>query len=314
MSADRTVSSMPRFGTALLHPRYWLQWLALALFYLFSMMPMAVIDSVAHRLGGLFYRINQKRVRFANINLKMCFPEMEQAERERLVREHFQHQMRSVMHYGLVWWASRRRLQSMVEIQGQEIIESCRQQGRNVIALTSHSVGLEFSVGALGLYHECSGPYKPMKNPLVDWLVARGRTRFGVRAYTRDEGLRPIIKDTKQGRVMIYLADEDLGADKSVFADFFAAKKATIPVLARLAKQCNASVVPCTSCYDTVRRKYIVHLYDALDDFESHDEQASAENMNRAVERTVKQCVAQYFWTLRLFKTRPEGEAPVYAK
>ena len=313
MNERQSVSGMPRFHAGLLHPRYWPTWLGLALFRLFSLLPIAIIDAVAGALGKGFYRINAKRVRFAHANLMQCFPELSAEERDEIVKQHFVHQMRSVMHYGLIWWSSRRRLESMIDLQGAELVAQARAAGKNVIALTSHSVGLEFSVTAMGLNWECSGPYKPMKNALIDWMVAGGRTRFAVKAFARSDGLRPIIKDTRAGRLMIYLADEDLGRDNSVFASFFAAQKATLPVLARLVKNCNAVVIPCSSCYDVRRHQYVVKLYDIIDGFEDHDELDSAEHMNRAIERTVNECIPQYFWTLRLFKTRPEGEPNIYA-
>ena len=313
MNERQSVSSMPRFHAGLQHPRYWPTWLGLALFRLFSLLPIAIIDAVAGALGKGFYRINAKRVRFAHANLMQCFPELSAEERDEIVKQHFVHQMRSVMHYGLIWWSSRRRLESMIDLQGADLVAQARAAGKNVIALTSHSVGLEFSVTAMGLNWECSGPYKPMKNALIDWMVAGGRTRFAVKAFARSDGLRPIIKDTRAGRLMIYLADEDLGRDNSVFASFFAAQKATLPVLARLVKNCNAVVIPCSSCYDVRRHQYVVKLYDIIEGFEDHDELDSAEHMNRAIERTVNECIPQYFWTLRLFKTRPEGEPNIYA-
>ncbi len=151
-----------------------------------------------------------------------------------------------------------------------------------------------------------------MKNRVADWLVARGRTRFGVRAYTREQGLRPLIKDTKNNRVLIYLADEDLGAARSVFAPLFNVQKATVPILGRLANQCNAVVMPCVSCYDQKRRKYVVKLLPAIDQLSKDDDVLAATQMNKAIEQTVHECIAQYLWTLALFRTRPEGEASVY--
>jgi len=109
-------------------------------------------------------------------------------------------------------------------------------------------------------------------------------------------------------------ADEDLGADTSVFAPLFGVPKATIPVLSRLAKQCDAAVVPCIACYDETERCYVTRLLDLDEDFTAYDDAQSALRMNAAIELTVQQCLAQYFWTLRLFKTRPEGEEPVYVR
>lgn len=304
--------SLPVFGMHLLHPRYFITWLLLTIFFVFSLFPVVVIDRVAELLAAIAYRRNRKRVRYASVNIALCFPDKSQAEIDASVREHFSYHMKSVMHYGLIWWAPRFRLRRMVMLQGEDLIQACQQAGKQVIALTSHSVGLEFAVTALSLNYPCCGPYKSMKNEVIDWLVARGRTRFGVRAFTREDGFRPLIRNTRDGRVLIYLADEDLGEKNSVFAPFFGVQKATVPVLGRLARQCDAEVLPCISCYDPTCRQYIVKLLPAIEGLSAEDEQLSATLMNAAIESTVKECLAQYFWTLRLFKTRPAGKASVY--
>ena len=291
------IKSLPVFGAYLLHPRHWLNWLLLLLFFLFSLLPIALIDRVAELVAKIAYRKNAKRVHYAKVNLALCFPHKSQQEITELVKQHFSFQMKSVLHYGLIWWAPKFRLRRLISLQGMEAIEQHHGAGKQVIALTSHSVGLEFAVTALSLKFDCSGPYNSMKNKLFDWLVAHGRTRFGVRAYTRDAGFRPLIRDTRGGRVLIYLGDEDLGAERSVFAPFFGVQKATVPVLGRLAKQCNAVVLPCVSCYDAKQHKYIVKVLPEIEDLNAESDELAAAQMNKAIEDTVHECVAQYFWT-----------------
>ncbi len=303
---------LPRFSMALLAPRYWLLWLLLAVFYVFSWLPVAVIDRVANRLGDFAAKKNRKRALVARRNLELCFPDKHPDEIEILIRDHFRAYLRSLLHYPLIWWAPRWRLQRHIELQGEELIAQQRVQGKNIIILTCHSVGLEFSVAALTKYTACAGPYKAMAHPLLNWLVARGRQQNNARVFTRDEGLRPLVQMARKGRAIIYLADEDLGPEVSVFVPFFGVQKATISVLGRLAKTCNAAVLPCISCYDAASRKYRVRLLPALQDFPQGDDQINARVMNAAIEAAVRECLPQYFWTMKWFRTRPPGEADLY--
>ncbi len=302
----------PSFKWSFIAPAYWPTWLMLLLFFLFTLLPLSLIDFVGGKLGEFAARKNKKRFNIATINLSLCFPDKTEKEISLLVLEHFRSQVRSLLHYGLIWWAPVFRLKKLIITEGFEQIDELKQQGKNAIALTLHSVGLEFAVTAIGMYTDGSGPYKPMRNEVIDWWVIRGRKRFGGRLLTRDHGFRPLIKDVREGRVLVYLADEDLGADVSVFAPFFGVQKATVPVLGRLSKSCNAAVLPCVSCYDNQRHKYVVKLLPPIENFPSGDDTVDATSMNAAVENAVRQCVAQYFWTLRLFQTRPEGEASFY--
>ncbi len=304
--------SIEKFKLVFLHPRYWLNWLGLILFYFFSMLPLRFIDWVAKRLGALMANKNKKRFNIARVNLLLCFPDKTEDEIDSLVRQHFYTYVRSLLHYGVLWWGSVSRLKKLVLFEGKEQIDRYREQGKNIIALTCHNGGLEFAAIALSMHYACSAPYKPMRNEFVNWLVARGRGRLGTRAYTRDEGFRPLIRDTREGRLMIYLADEDLGQTMSHFVPFFGVQKATLSVLGRLAKSCDAVVIPYVGCYDEQQQKYKVNIMPALDEFSGNDEIADTLKMSRAIEAMVRQCMVQYFWTLRLFQSRPEGEESVY--
>ena len=304
--------TMPVFNTGFLRPEYWTTWLALLVFYCFSWLPLPLISRIGEKLGEVSARKNKKRFNIARVNLSLCFPEKSEAEIESLVRMHFRAHMRSLLHYGIFWWAPMWRLKKHIRTEGFEYIDEARRQGRNIIVLTCHSTGLEFTGIALSQSYACSGPYKPMRNEIINWLVTRGRSRLGTIAYTREEGFRPLIRDTRKGRLLIYLADEDLGSDVSVFAPFFSASKATISVLGRLTRSCDAVVIPCIGYYDDVHSVYRVKALPAMENFPTGDALHDAATMNGVVEQMVMQCLPQYFWTLRLFQTRPPGEAPVY--
>lgn len=304
--------SMPMFKLSFLHPRFWLTWLGLIFFFFFSLLPLSITHRVGMRLGELAARKNKKRFNIAKINLLQCFPEKKEAEIEAMVVEHFRFQMTSLLHYGLIWWAPLSRLRKCIETRGFEQVDKLRQQGKNIIILTGHTTGLEFLGIALSAEFECVGPYKPMRNEVIDWLVARGRARLGTLVYTRDDGFRPLIKAVRDGRILIYLGDEDLGADVSVFAPFFGVQKATISVIGRLARSCNAVVIPCVGFYDPVEAGYIVKMFPAIDGFPSGEDTSDAVLVNIATENMIRESLLQYFWTLRLFQTRPPGEAPLY--
>ncbi len=301
------------FSRQLLHPRYWLAWIAVGIFYLVSLLPISVLDGIGVKLGRLLAKKNKKRFKIVKINLELCFPEKEAEEIDRMVIQHFEFLMRAIMHYGLTWWASEKRLQKYLDLQGFEQVKQLQESGHNIIILLSHCTGLEFAVSAISQQFPSSGPYKSFDHPVVDWLIARARTRFNdLQAFTRNEGLRPIIKQAKQGRVIIYLADEDLGPDVSVFATFFGINKATIPMLGRLAHSCKAKVLPAISCYDEQQHRYRVTLFPPLENFPTLEQQSDAELMNQMIETTVRSCPLQYFWTLKFFKTRPAGESKIY--
>jgi len=300
----------------MLSPQYWLTWLGLLLYFLITLLPMSVVDWLGINLGKYAAAKNKKRFNIAKTNIALCFPHKSAEEVEQMVFSHFQAQFRSVLHYYLLWWRPEFWIKRTIETQGFEQIPQYKQQGKNIIVLLTHSVGLEFAVDQLSMNHACSGPFKAMRNPVINWLIARGRTRFekkmGGTLFTREDGLRPLIRNTRAGNVLVYLADEDLGELHSIFAPFYGVQKATIPVLGRLTKLTDAVVLPCVSCYQPEQKKYVVKLLPKIEGFPGGDDVIDSTKMNQSIQDAIEVCPVQYLWTLRYFQTRPEGEASVY--
>ena len=316
MSIRDSKQNRHRFRWSFLYPRYWLTWFGLGVLFIATLLPFSCVDWLGCRLGSLAAAKNKKRFDIVKTNLSLCFSDKSNDEIEQMVYAHFQAQYRSLLHYFILWWRPLASVKKRIQSSGFEQVSHYQQQGKNVIILLAHSVGLEFSVAAIAMAYRSNGPYKPMRNPVVDWMVANGRLRcgkkYGIELFTREDGLRPLIRETRAGRVLIYLADEDLGANRSVFADFFGVQKATIPVLGRLAKSCDAVVLPCVCCYQPEQKNYSVKLLPKIEGLPSGDDALDAENMNKAIEQVITHCPIQYLWTFRYFKTRPPGERSVY--
>lgn len=300
------------FKCAYLKPVFWMTWLAIFFQFILLFMPAIIHEQFAKILGSLAYKSNKKRRNIAATNLGLCFPGQTEETLQNTIENNFRHQARSVLHYGLIWWAPRFWLNRRIRVNGEEHIRNSLDNQRSVIIMAAHSYGLEAAVSATSMRYPVSGPFNPMKNKLIDWFVAKGRARFGTHIYMRESGLRPIIKDVRAGSVMFYLPDEDLGLDRSIFCNFFGVKKATVPVLGRLAKSCNADVIPCIACYDLEKHQYVVHYLPKLDNFPVGDDEQDSQLMNDELEKLIKICPEQYFWTMKLFKTRPQGESAFY--
>jgi KDO2-lipid IV(A) lauroyltransferase len=55
-----------------------------------------------------------------------------------------------------------------------------------------------------------------------------------------------------------------------------------------------------------------MQFYPAWESYPSGDVEADTRRMNAFIEERVREMPAQYLWTHRRFKTRPEGEAGLY--
>lgn len=302
----------PHFQLSFLAPKYWTTWVGVFLLWLLTFTPSKFRNGLARLLGLLTRQLGKKRYRIAKTNLSLCFPDKTEQQLEQLIRQFFYYQVRVMLDYAFLWFASKKRLRRLYHFKHAGELEGLRTLNHSVVLLTCHSLALDHGAQALSLQHPIVGLFKPLRNQVLNWLVARGRTRFNTRIYERVYGMMGVISGVKQGALHFYIPDEDLGDSRSVFLPFFGVQKATIAALGRLAKICNAKVLPCMTYLNDQSGQYEIHFLPSLEQYPSGDKQADALRMNQALEQLILLAPEQYIWTFRYFQTRPEGEASFY--
>lgn len=295
-----------------LAPRYWGTWVVVGILFLMAPLPLIITRAVGGVLGKVMFLVNRKRRRIVQVNLRLCFPDLSDNERARLMRRHFMVYGQSFTDIAHLAWSSRRRLQRMTRWRGLETYRQCLDQGRRVILLAPHFVGMNFSGALLAREHPTFCIMKPVRNAVIDWLLHRARTRFSARALQRNQRLLPAIRALQRGYTFFYLPDEDLGPQHSLLVPFFGVAAATLPTLGRIAALCNAVVIPCFVRLLPWGGGYEVILQPPLENFPTGHDADDAACMNRAIEGGVREIPEQYFWTFKMFKTRPAGEPARY--
>ncbi|MEA3292156.1 MAG: lysophospholipid acyltransferase family protein [Pseudomonadota bacterium] len=302
-----------RFERGFLHPRYAGAWLVIGLVGAFGLLPRRWSMGLGAGMGDLFRRSNAKRRRIVDTNLRLCFPELDDAERERMLVSHFQRYGQSMVDMGLVWRGSTRRLDKLTDYRGREAYLELLKE-RPVVLITPHVTAMDYGGVMLSRIHPSISMMKPLNNALLNWRIWHGRTRFPPsRVVMRNQGLRPLVRALKQGKACYFIPDGDFGDVKnSVFAPFFGVPTATLTTVSRLARISGAAVVPCAARLLPESGRYEITLEPPLPDFPSGDFAVDATAMNRAFEKLVRRAPEQYLWTLRWFKTRPDGAPSPY--
>ncbi len=306
----------PAFRGEFLHSRYWGLWAALACLRALHWLPRRVSAFVAARVGDINCWMSRKRRRIARINLQLCFPEWTARQRRCCLRRHFRAAAQCTFDYGLLWWAPRARLERLVRLVGRQHYQPHHDAGRNIIILTAHFVSLEIGAAALQRHYRGFGLVKPARNKLIDWYMTRGRKRFGqgIQLFLRDRGLRPVVRAIRHGLDFYYLPDEDFGPEQSVFVPFLGIEAATLTTLGRLARLCDAVVIPVSTRVLPGGQGYEVHIQPALKNFPTPDPAADAARMNALLGEEIRAMPEQYLWTFKLFKTRPKNAPSPYER
>ena len=302
-------------------PQYWFTWFLLFLLFLFSYCPIRARDRFAAFIANFIYtkKFLNKRKKIAFTNISLCFPEYSEAQKDNLMRNNIKAVVQITLSLGELFFRSRQHILSRGNISGEEHIIAAEKSGKSIIFLGPHCYGLDFG-GIAGINargYALSSMFKDYKNPIFDWFVTRYRTRFTHLSgkgtlYHRSEGLKPVIKSLRDNTHFYYLPDEDHGRENSIFSDFYATQKATLPMVGRLAKLGKALVIPFYTSYNEKTTKYDIFFHAPLHDIPTGDELKDTQIMNQAIEKLIDEDRSQYMWTLKLLRTRPDPKDKIY--
>lgn len=278
----------------------------------FVLLPYPVVRATGELAGSAAYRLAAPRRRVARVNLQLCMPELSDAERERLVREHFRHYARSFFDRFILWHGSPDRIRRLVRVENGELLDGLAQR-EPLIVLAPHFLGMDAGGLRLALDHRMATMYANQSNPVLNEAMRRGRMRFNDPVLlTRQDGIRGAVRLLRERVPFMLLPDMDLGPRDAVFVPFFGVPAATVTVLPRLAKMTGARVLPAVT--RMTRDGYVVTLHPPWAGYPGEDTEAATRQMNAFIEARVREMPAQYLWTHKRFKTRPPGVPPVYRR
>lgn len=287
-------------------------WFALVLLRLSALLPYGLMLALSHGMARLITTLLPSRLKVAETNIGLCFPEMESGQRRELVEENLYSTAMSFFETAMCWWGNTRRLRRLHVIEGMQHLDEAREAGKGVILLGGHYTTLEVGGHMLATHIDDMDPiYKPARNRMFDLIMLRARQRRFNQPLDNND-MRAILRSLKQGHVIWYAPDQDFGPDKTVFAPFMGVEAACLTTTARLAKLSGAPVVPFSSERLADKAGYRLRLQPALKAFPSGDDVEDACRVNAAIEEQVRRTPEQYLWLHRRFKTRPQGKEGHY--
>jgi len=285
--------------------------LGVFIMWLIHFLPFRVIVAIGNGVGSLLYFAAKDRRRVGVINLKLCFPDMSDGARRELLRDNFRMFGRGLFERSILWWSSARRISGLIRVEGVEHFESIA--GQPAILLTPHFVGMDVGGQWIAQHTDTVCMYANQKNQYMTELLLKKRARFrNQHLYSRQQGLRPILKGMREGMPFIYPPDQDQTVKDGAFIPFFGVPAATITSVPRIAKMTGAKVLPCITRLLPGGEGYVLTFYPVWDDFPTGDDIADTRRMNEFIEQRVLEMPEQYFWLHKRFKTRPDGEKRLY--
>ncbi len=294
---------------AMLAPRWWLSWLGLGVIRLLMFLPVTWLQALGRAAGGLVYRLVKSRRHIVRVNLRLCFPDLDEASVETLVRGHFEAIGMGVFEALMIWLTPDGKLAPFINVEGIEHLDAALAGGHGVLLLTGHFTTLEM---AAYLGRPQHAMYRPIDNPFLDFWVRRWRESITLRPALPKDDLRALIRCLRDGGAVWYAPDQTLEVAGAEFVPFFGVPTLTLTATSRLAQMGRARVVP--FFVERHHDRYRIVVQPPLENFPSGDDFADTARVNGVIEDAIRRCPEQYFWSHRRFKHRPPGTPDVYAR
>ena len=134
--------------------------------------------------------------------------ELGKGEQRKLVREHFHAFGQTLFDVGVAWWGGPARLRRLVHLRGRENAERLIAQGKSVILMAPHFLGLE--IGGIRISLEGAGcaMFRPVDNPVLNAAMEQGRSRFGLTLISHRAPLTTVVRMVREGLPLFYLPDQ----------------------------------------------------------------------------------------------------------
>jgi Kdo2-lipid IVA lauroyltransferase/acyltransferase len=282
-----------------------------------GVLPRPLARTVAIGLALIVYVLHVRLRRVGMRNLEMVFPEKSETERACILRGEFislGRQLAEVCHFPQY---TRENVSEVVVYEGFENYERAHARGKGVLLFAGHFGGWELSSFVLSMHgHWMYVLMRGMDNQYLGRLILHYRTMHGNKAVDKDDFVRGLLSAMKCGEVVGMLIDTNMTPPQGIFVDFFGIPACTASGMARIALKTDAAVVPTFTIWDGNLGKYRLKFDPALElirtgDLEA-DIKANTQMFTKVIEDYVRKYPDQWLWVHRRWKTRPEGQRPLY--
>jgi len=284
---------------------------------LLSLPPRSIARNIGAFIARLALLLTPRLAGVGDLNLRLAFPGKSAAERQQILRRLYRNLGWLLAEFCQMPRYTPETTRSFIRYEGLEHYLAARDEGKGVLILTGHLGAWELS----SFYHSLMGypmsiVIRRLDNPLVDSLVNHIRCLHGNQVLHKDDFARGLLASMRRGETVGILMDTNMTPPQGSFVDFFGQSACTGTGLARIAMKTGARVLPGFLLWEEATQQYVLRFGAPLclagsGDVEA-DVIANTALFTRVIEDYIRQYPDQWLWVHRRWKTRPQGEAPIY--
>jgi KDO2-lipid IV(A) lauroyltransferase len=284
---------------------------------LLSLPPRSIARRMGAFIGRLALLLTPRLAGVGDLNLRLAFPEKSTVERQQILRQLYRNLGWLLAEFCQMPRYTPETTRSFIRYEGLEHYLAARDEGKGVLILTGHLGAWELS----SFYHSLMGypmsiVIRRLDNPLVDSLVNHIRCLHGNQVLHKDDFARGLLASMRRGETVGILMDTNMTPPQGSFVDFFGQPACTGSGLARIAMKTGARVLPGFLLWQEATQQYVLRfgapVYVATSGDVEADVLANTALFTKVIEDYIRQYPDQWLWVHRRWKTRPQGEAPIY--
>ena len=280
-------------------------WLVYPLLWLISKLPFWLFYKVSDAVFVLAYHIIGYRRKTVTQNLRLAFPDKDEAEIKKIEKQFYHHMCDMFLEMIKSISISAEELRKRFQFDDLTIVEKLVKEKRSSLIIMGHYASYEW-LTALQFYfdHSGYGIYKRIKNPYFDKLIHKIREKWNSKLLANKEATFIIRKQQRAGKMATYafIADQSPKSRNNQYCTNFLGQN--VPFFTgveRLAKSENMPVL--YLAVDKIKRGYykasfkvITEEPNTVPDYEITD--AFAEHL----ENQIYKAPQYYLWTHKRFK------------
>ena len=270
------------------------------------MVPLRIWLFFGKCFGFFLYLIDPHHRRIVMINLKFAYgDEKNEKDLKAIARSNF-------MQYGITGfeWIRLMRLtrshldkiKSRIHVEGEEHLAAAKKKNRSVILLSSHFGNWEYAhLYFADTFNHLNFIVRAIDNPLLEKERISYNQQFGVNILYKENGLRPAIKNLKNGEDLIIFSDRKADLREGIPCLFFNQKTSTIPIIYTLAKKYQIPIVPMFIFRSEDMTKHRIVFFPELN-IEGMDMTEAIQRQNDIIEKAIREQPSQWLWIHRKWK------------
>jgi Kdo2-lipid IVA lauroyltransferase/acyltransferase len=283
----------------------------LCLTRIIRVLPRHMIIFIGRRMGDFIYYCVPIRKKITLEHLRLAFPDLSSRQIWQIARKAYQNLALNAVEHICLSNMNREKLQRIVKIEGEEILQKALAKKKGVIFVGGHFGNWEYMGGVVSsMGYKIVYIVAEIGNNYIDRMVNENRRNMGVEVINKGASTRGVFKALRNNCGVAMLMDQDAGVN-GIFVDFFGRPCSTPSGPALFALKTGAAVL-----FISPVRQEDGSICASFEDIEiDYDKGVTDDNIFDIMQRCTSKLESQirqhpdhWLWMHRRWKTRKEQQ------